>query len=507
MNEAKAFRIEIETLLDKRNYQLALKKLDEKNIEEIKENLYMLYELASSYIDLGTESSNISAVNKGILIFQNNSETLKKVISEQNINYCLGNGFSAIHKIGDKNGDGEFPTPSKAKGSLFKAKKAYLKAFKELEPGNVDELSIKVFTNLGNNLKFSGRIVEALQLFDTALKYDNDLAEAVVSKAQTLDYMLRSTDCEQNISLFLEIYILFEKASKVRFPIKGFNEMIELKREKITEVLRFHNYDLGELDNELYLNGQEYLKHPVNVKFYLDNFLSLSEHGLYCKCNRAKQDDLTIGFPGLSTGDSKLVKLELLNNRLKSEFSFARKLYFDFSTKELVDSMHYQEFLEDEINGINQEQLRASFRMCFGILDKIAGGICDLFDLEVKINELIYFESFWNNPKVPSRWNEINSFSNIHLTALYSIACDLNKSDGEFGFYKKWRNKLEHGMFTIFKDNLGNEAWEIEEFSDRTSEVNFESKTKHLLQLTRAAIFSYVFCVRQEMIIKKGKPS
>ena len=40
-----------------------------------------------------------------------------------------------------------------------------------------------------------------------------------------------------------------------------------------------------------------------------------------------------------------------------------------------------------------------NFRLCFGILDKIAEGICYLFDLDVGENENIYFESFWQHYK------------------------------------------------------------------------------------------------------------
>ena len=91
----------------------------------------------------------------------------------------------------------------------------------------------------------------------------------------------------------------------------------------------------------------------------------------------------------------------------------------------------------------------------------------------------------------------------MNLTALYSIACDLNKKNGEFGFYKKWRNKLEHGVFSLTKSKYNEKLFESNMFIETTSEENFEAKTKHLLQLTRSAIFSFVFCARNELITKK----
>jgi hypothetical protein len=192
-----------------------------------------------------------------------------------------------------------------------------------------------------------------------------------------------------------------------------------------------------------------------------------------------------------------------MNNRIKSEFSLARQLYFDFLNQNQNDNIHYENAVNGIVNGIRHEQLRTSFRQCFGILDKIAEGLCYLFDLEIKEGENIYFESFWISNKKPDRWNIINGFKNIHLTALYSIACDLNKKNGEFGFYKQWRNRIEHGLFSLTNPDYIDRNWENDKFSIKTTTENFESKTKHLLQLTRASIFSFVFCVRHELITRK----
>ena len=364
-----------------------------------------------------------------------------------------------------------------------------------------------VQTNLGNNLNHSGRIVEALQLFDMVLNHNQEFPQAVVSKADGLVYMIRVTNCPLTISLFAEIYRLYNKASEQNIVLEEIKKNIEIGKNKSAEFLISNDINLDTIESEFALNNQEYLNHPENVKFFLDNFLSLSEHGLYCKCNGAKIDDLAIGFPGFVTTDKKIIQLELLHNRLKSEFSLARQLYFDFLTNKQTDNIHYENVLKGIISGINHEQLRTSFRQCFGILDKIAEGICYLLDLEIKEGENIYFESFWNSNKSPSRWTKINEFKNIHLTALYSIACDLNKKNGELGFYKTWRNRLEHGLFSITNSDYIDKNWENEQFSEKTTEGNFDYKTKYLLQLTRAAIFSFVFCVRHELITLKENGS
>jgi len=506
MKEATELKDKISSFLDLRKYEDALLELDIQAkifFDDKKGNLYLLAEIAGSYITLGSESYNLDSVNKGISIFQDNKEVLKTAVTEDSIDYCLGNGFHAIYKIKTHSDNNFFPTPDNVKDSLFDAKQSYLKAYKKIDLYSLNDYSIQVLTNLGNNLNHSGRIVEALQLFDMVLNHNREFPQAVVSKADGLFYMIRATNCPLTISLFAEIYRLYNKASEQNIVLEEIKKAVEVGKNKSAKFLTENNINLDSIESEFALNNQEYLNHPKNLKFFLDNFLSLSEHSLYCKCNGAKIDDLAIGFPRFVTTDKKIIQLELLHNRLKSEFSLARQLYFDFLTNKQTDNIHYENVLNGIINGINHEQLRTSFRQCFGILDKIAEGICHLLDLEIKDGENIYFESFWNSNKSPSRWTRINEFKNIHLTALYGIACDLNKKNGEFGFYKVWRNRLEHGLFSLTSPEYKDKNCENEQFSVKTTEDDFENKTKHLLQLTRAAIFSFVFCVRHELITTK----
>lgn len=495
-------RNKIHVLLDKRKYDDALKELSLQYYECISNkevNYYFLAEIASLFVDLGSESYNLDTINKGISIFKDNYELLINKITTDSINYCLGNAYHAIYKIKTKGDKNFYPTPENVKDSLFDAKQSYLKAYKTLDNNNVNDYSIQVLTNLGNNLNHSGRIVEALQLFDTVLEHNAQFPQALCSKANGLFYMIRETNCALSISLFAEIYWLFLKAKKHNMP-DDIRYTVELGINKSAEFLKANDFDFCSLENELNLNDIEYINHPDNIRFFLDNFLSLSEHGLYCKCNGAKIDDLRIGHQGYSSVNKKLVELEVLNNRLKSEFSLARQLYYDFLSNKLADNVHYENVIDGIKDGIHIEQLRTSFRLCFGVFDKIAGGICYLFDLETKKRENIYFENFWISKQIPSRWKKINSFRNIHLTALYSIACDLNKRDGEFGFYKIWRNRLEHGLFSLTTTEHKNKKWQNEKFLEKTTEENFEKQTKYLLQLTRSAIFSFVFCARQELI-------
>ena len=112
------------------------------------------------------------------------------------------------------------------------------------------------------------------------------------------------------------------------------------------------------------------------------------------------------------------------------------------------------------------EFLRTSFRLCFGILDRIAQGLNELYEL-ADPKEDLYFESFWrpqNQRKKDDekRWNKINQQKNMGLVALYSIATDLNLQDGQWGFFKKYRNHLEHGLLILFpSDKVSLPQWTV----------------------------------------------
>jgi tetratricopeptide (TPR) repeat protein len=495
----------VNNLLDEQNYSqakqiltLALKAFSEQEAKD----LYLYAEIAGSLITLGSESYDEEAVKQGLHILESNKEFLVDYVTAPSIEYCIGNGKHALYKIAISGQPYSFPTPEVVREHLVPAKAAYFKAYKMSGDGKLDTLPPDLLTNLGNTLNHSGRIVEAIQLFDTVLKQRPDFPQALGSKADGLEYMMRTSQCPVTTSLFINIYLLYQRASQhfiapqeIKLSVdKGIirNQQI-LRRLEVTpeQIVVEHEKDL-----------LEYEAQPHYRRFCLDRFLTLSEHALYCKCVAASRDTLTIGYEGMVTTNRQLLRLELLNNRVKSEFSMARRLYYEaLEAPDEEEFMHYQDLSDGSINGLRAEKLRTAFRLCFGLLDKIAKGICYLFALPVKAGESIYFESFWNSRAVPDRWKKINSVQNIHLTALYSIASDLNVAAGELGFYKDWRNKLEHGIFTVrATDRDPLKLYEEQDFADFIEGDLFAARTEHLLQLVRAAVFSFVFCVRIELL-------
>ncbi len=112
-------------------------------------------------------------------------------------------------------------------------------------------------------------------------------------------------------------------------------------------------------------------------------------------------------------------------------------------------------------------------------------GTLILYNLERDKDD--YFESFFFRKR-----SYLADKNSIHLASLFSLAIELDQGNGAFKNYKKIRNLMEHDFFPVSADNAESMA-----LSD------FEKFTFELLKITRSAIFSFVFLIRNETIIEE----
>jgi len=209
---------------------------------------------------------------------------------------------------------------------------------------------------------------------------------------------------------------------------KWLKEQWNNKRDILKNKLMLHGHTEEDVHHDINETKAEAENHSNFRKFCLYNNLCLSEHSLYCNCVGASSDDLTIPKSAESIGGDFVPKMELQLNRLKSEFAFARLLYYQSDQEQwnsYENELSFTELYEDESVGLCSEMLRTSFRLCFGILDKIAHAICELFDMSDS-DEPLAFERFWRprgkglSPKQQNRWKKLNSIENYSLLALYT---------------------------------------------------------------------------------------
>ncbi|MHB8336375.1 MAG: LA2681 family HEPN domain-containing protein [Ignavibacteriaceae bacterium] len=494
-------------------------RLDNLKVCNKKEEYFFKIELAGFLIDIGEEGRIKKVALEGYKIIESERENIKEIITDGSIEYNLGNAKSTLFKIEREEADFEYVP--KNINNLIDAKNHYWRAYK-FEIDNNKTFRPELVVNLANSMSNCGRIVESLQYYDLVLREYPDFPQANASRAKELLWLKELTGIVTQ-NLVYQAKVGYEVASETEprnsnVP-KWLISIWKIEASKCNEFLKQLNFDENVVHNDLEETKKEFDLLSDYRKFCINSHLTLSEHSLYCSCIGARRDDILICTP-FHTFDADFIPImEKILNRLKSEFSLARLLFF-YATQDKRNELSaydsevmFTELYDSESLGTKPEMIRLSFRLCFGILDKIADAICTLFDL-ADPKENISFERFWNpNPnkgslKQKTRWHKINSIYNISLIALYTQATDLNSSKGEWSFFKKWRNALEHNQLTLLTEKeLGDDIFAIYKNNPDilvVDEIYFQSKTLQMLQFTRSAIFNFVFLVRNEA--GKAKP-
>lgn len=504
-------------LIDSRNFSDAITEIQQcfasgldlsKRMDAILE-----VKLAGFLIDIGEESNLESAVIEGLRIHEQDYHLLKRFVKEVSLQYNIGNGKSTLFKI--RRGRTGFDFSPSAIELLTEAKNHYWKSFKLFQPDD-ELLHPQLLVNLANSLSTSGRVVEALQYYDLVLNLYPDFPQAHYNRSQALLWLNQLSNT-YTINLLWQVMVGFDKAANSSEIPAWQRDHFASQRDVLKEKIAVLGHKDTDIEHDIKITIIEYETLSLYRKFCLLNHLTLSEHSLYCKCIGARWDDLTIPMSTIPIGGPFVPRMEHVLNRLKAEYALARLLFYrsqennDIEWNVFDEEVAFTELYEHEAIGLRPEMLRTSFRLCFGILDKIAHALCELFEL-AQPEDNIYFESFWKSNE--KRWNKINSIKNFSLIALYSQATDLNSKSGEWSLYKNWRNSLEHEMFIL----EGAPETVFDPFSvykgkfpvQRVSSEEFRLKTLHLLQLVRSAIFNFVFCVREEgskNLSEKGSPN
>lgn len=460
----------------------------------------ILHNTCAALIDGGYYCKYLDSLDLAVKLYSDNKEKLLNVMDEFEYFYTLGNALSNKNNLSPME-DNIFTIKEK-----HEEKTAYWNAYQASNTSNY-----RLLTNLGNVLSRQHRIIEAIDFHDKALNENPLCWEARLGRTHAL---LKFNSMTQSYSL--------EFIKQIRDGYKNLLENPTLPRwlldEAQAEFEYFNEQYLKALDSGEEVYDEEEDKRLIQEeigelsdyrKFCLFNKLSLSEHSVYCICGASETDDLTI--PNRLGGMGNIVENEFILNRLKSEYSFARRMYYEYchsdseEEKSMFIESNFAELHDGELLGLKIEKLKSSYKQCFSILDKIANAICEEFGLYPNNdNERIgvMFNSFW---RLDLRKERLEKNNYKGLSALYSIACDINDNKSLMGglhHLKSHRNKIEHNFFSIFKNKDEMEsALYKKEFTSNIAPLTldeFEHNTLLILQLTRSAIFSYTYAVREK---------
>ena len=462
----------------------------------------LLASVACQLVDCGADLRSPQVVREGLAILESLLDSPGPQVDPGALQYNIGNAKKTLYDLEKPSPEGHF-NPA-AISLLTEAKNHYWRAYKLL---GYDLHDPRLMVNLAGALDQCCRVAEALRWYAEALLAVPGFPMAHLNRAIALLFLKRMSGTI-TISQLAEARRSYRLAETAPLP----PHMVEMARQgriAIDEALA----DLGWSDLRIAEYDEQHRResgdHDPYWQFCLDSFLALNEHSLYCRCMGARRDDLSIPTSAKPVGGPCIPRLELLLNRIKSEFCLARALFYQATTEDATWDLHsfegtYSELYEQEAIGMAPEFLRTSFRLCFGILDRIAQGLSELYELAAP-GEALYFESFWRPSEqrkkgAEVRWDKINAQSNLGLVALYSIATDLNRVKGQWAFFKEHRNHLEHGLLVVMSEDthIPEESRPQRIALEEVPLESFRAHVLHLLQLTASAIFSFVFCVREE---------
>lgn len=432
-----------------RLYERAYQNLEKNDLEQVGNFIQKLekYDLINSkiclsclYIDFGEVKKDEELLVNGINLIENNFDEMKKLISLSSLYFNLANGYLNYYSL-TKN------KLFKNENIIIKIKKLYKKALEHCKHPN---LTVEILVNLGNFYNYFGRHIDALELYEDALKLNPTHGMALLNKGQSLIEYRNLMDHES--PMLLDAYNCFKDAlndsnltyqgklsSKKLIQIFEDNNKQSLLTKKKKSKLNINPYytDLESLSNIFCYNNKLYLN--------LCNFCQ--------KCETSIGD--TIAIRRMTTPiknekiqDDLFLVLSSYLNQIKMDFISARLNLILYQYKELDlkfvnNNVTIIDSLDNELHNIHIQLVKNSFKSFYDILDKIAFFINEYCDLGINQKQ-IDFKRIWYTKK---HLREDLDFNNKGLKALFDIHEDILHGDEKR--FSDIRNALTHRVLKI----------------------------------------------------------
>jgi len=446
--------------------QLATQKMNSNDFEGALRVARQIKNLGSDYpvsyvasgilIDAGSAMTNEKIVREGVELLEKDFEA---IIRHEEIAptayYNLANGKYALSKFRIVN-DPYFVCFKET--DLNKAINYYRKALGfKLENAM---FASQVWVNLGNCYDHLGRVVDALECYDLALKLKPDHGMALGNKGiALLNYA--SVAGEHEGTFIIEAYSLLTQALNLGVPPENINVFSECAKH-----IREHFQDKRALDNPPKYPGYRIRSRSkienFFVEFCLRNKLYLNICNFCQKCDAAIGDTAVIRtmiveakrHENADRINDAFLHLSGYLNQIKEDYVTARFLlilsrFTGLNLNFVNKRVRIINTFDHSIHNIRVHLIRTSFKVFYDILDKIACFINEYLNLGVS-EKVVSFRRIWyvkNEIKNGIIRDRIVNTKNLSLNALFNLHRDFE--DGPNKKLRITRDALTHRFISI----------------------------------------------------------
>ena len=473
-------------------------------MQSLGSHYFVSYTVSGLLIDTGVALGDEKITKQGIELLQKDFEAIvRHERYAPTAYYNLANGYSALFHFE------KIRNPYVAcfkKTELDQAKVCYRRA---LEYDLQDPMhTSQIWVNLGNCFDDLGRVIDALECYEEALKWKPDHGMALGNKGQALVYYARLTGEHQGTFL-VEAYSLLSQALKFGVLPEAVSTF-----SKYLEAIRKWSPDKQTLDSL-----PKYPGYTIKARSKFERFLIefCLENRLYLNiCNFCQRCDAAIGDTAviqkmivpINEGEGKdflkddpYLHLSRYLNQIKQDYVTARFLLIlsrykglnlNFVDKhvKIIDTLDYS------MHNIYIQLAKASFKNFYDILDKIAYFINDYLELGIPEEEINFWRVWYPDRKTRIIRKKIEDTQNFSLNALFDIHKDFGK-----GQYKKLRNTRDALTHRFINIRMFQELEDEENMTEDT----FVRQTLELAKIVRSAIIYLLYFVYVEERKKEAK--
>ena len=448
-------------------------------------------------VDIGFGLNDQKIIRQGLHIGEQNLKNKKHTKYKANIHYNLANGYYSLYGLAErKTGIQAIPQSE----NLQKAKLHFREALKLCDDFNFN-FKKQLYVNYGNCLDYLGRGVEALNMYDNAVKIDKNFSMAIGNRAKALCFFANISK-QYRGAIYLETYqsikSIINNQDLITIGGLGAKKSFKNELQKIESLFK----DKKDLTKKLKHSKYNTSGLSEFEKFYLDfcakEKLFLNFHIHDSQCEAAVVDPIFIQQKIKIEDNDTFYQLAKYINQIKEDYAVARLslVQSQFKRKDFnsiskrttfVNTLDYSQF------NLYFGLLKSAFKEAYGILDKIAFFINEYYKLGLQ-EDKIYFTSIWYCDNCKKIRDEILQSKNISLYALYDIYQDFRS--GHYQKIRNIRNALIHRKLVIFDSMLTN--WDKKDDKQNIGYDTMLNETINLLKLTKSAIIYLINFVNIE---------